>query len=359
MFRSALILATFAFQTAAWAVPDADGDGYSAVDDCDDNDPTVNPGATDVCNGVDDDCDGTPDPTKETWYADRDSDGYGVNGETRRVCPGDPLPPINVGTWSLEKGDCFDTNANMSPGLPEVCDGLDNDCDGDINEGIPAQNWHPDFDNDGFGSDDETLTVSTACAPAMYVASMDDCNDNADGVHPDATEVCDNFDQDCNGMADDGLATHTWYPDADKDGYGEEAAAVDTCSHPAKTIAIGGDCDDSSAEISPEADEVCDDVDNNCDGIVDEDEAVDAQTFYADWDKDGYINPNITHPGCSVPTDGNWLPDSEKIDCNDSNATQLTECTAPPTKTGCATTNGVGSVLAGALALLALRRRRA
>ncbi len=136
---------------------DDDGDGYYAApdgDDCDDGNPDVNPGAEEVCNAVDDDCNGLTDEAP-----DEDGDAYSV-------C----------------NGDCDDQNPDVHPNAVDGCDGIDNDCDNLIDE-----DGDVDFDGDGF----------TVC---------DDCNDSDAFVYPGATELCDDIDNDCDGDVDEGDA---------------------------------------------------------------------------------------------------------------------------------------------------------
>ena len=107
---------------------DQDGDGYPAADDCDDGNAAINPGATEVCDGVDNDCDGEIDEdVTTTWYQDADGDGFGDSDVTADACekPSGYVPTGN---------DCDDDEAEAFPGNTEVCDGIDNDCDGEVDE---------------------------------------------------------------------------------------------------------------------------------------------------------------------------------------------------------------------------------
>ena len=168
---------------------DADGDGFGRganttqcsapagfADndaDCDDQDPHVRPGAKDVCNGVDDDCDGVTDPDAPSWYLDADDDGYGDPKISVRACE-------QPGSFVAQATDCDDANETVSPGDPEICDGLDNDCDSSTDE---------DYDGDGDGH-----------APIGACDAGDDCDDANPSVFPGAPELCnDAVDNDCDG----------------------------------------------------------------------------------------------------------------------------------------------------------------
>lgn len=224
---------------------DVDGDGQNEwCGDCDDTDATSYDGATEACDGVDNDCNGTI-PSDEV---DGDSDGD-------RVCD----------------ADCDDADALRFPSSPELCDGIDNDCDGDVTadesdadgDGVAAcqdcsgatcvmdcddtdasvvsPDWYADLDGDGFGDD---TTATTACPPpAGYIRIAGDCDDTDASANDGAVEICDAVDNDCDGVADDGF-------DADGDGVG-------SCD----------DCDDGDPDAYPGATEICGDgVDNDCDG---------------------------------------------------------------------------------------------
>lgn len=139
---------------------DADRDGFKLSIDCDDHDPAIHPGAVEICNGKDDNCDGRID------------EGFDVDGDGWVICKVDGKP-----------ADCDDTDPAIHPGATEVCNGKDDNCDGRIDEGF-------DKDNDGY-----YLCVHGTLAI--------DCDDTDPNVHPGATEVCNGKDDDCNGKIDD------------------------------------------------------------------------------------------------------------------------------------------------------------
>jgi len=175
---------------------DADGDGYSSDLDCDDGDPSVYPGAREVCDGVDNDCDELVDNDAvdaSTWYADLDGDGYGDPSASTLSCE---RPDDTVAT----AGDCDDTEPLAWTGAREVCDGVDNDCDGFAdNDAVDASTWYVDADEDGFTGLD---SMESCEAPSGYRerSDEDDCDDGDDDIYPGATEVEDDgIDQDCDG----------------------------------------------------------------------------------------------------------------------------------------------------------------
>ncbi len=120
------------------------------------------------------------------------------------------------------------------------------------------------------------------------MADNTDCDDSSASTYPSADEDCDGGDTECDGTLDedDALDAATWYADSDSDNYGDPNLTDIDCSQPSGYVADNTDCDDSSASTYPSADEYCDGVDTDCDGTLDEDDALDAATWYADSDSD-------------------------------------------------------------------------
>jgi hypothetical protein len=248
---------------------DPDGDGATDLD-CAPADAGVFPGAHEFCNGVDDDCDGTIDET-----FDLDADGAFADEADCRAL-GVPL-------------DCDEGDAAIHPAATDVCDGVDNDCSGIVDDDADA-------DEDGH----------FACS---------DCDDGDAFVYPGAVEACDGIDNDCSGAADE-----RW--DDDGDGTSE----------------CGDDCDDDDPARSPDLSEVCDGVDNNCDDVADEGFDADADgqsTCRGDCDDrdpsvyagaaeacDGVDNDcdATTLESADLDADGYSLCDG---DCDDDNAAAL------------------------------------
>jgi hypothetical protein len=246
---------------------DADEDGFLSYVDCDDDNPAINPDAIEICDGIDNDCNGIVDDnlTLYAYYLDADNDGFGDAGISLDTCS--LLAPAGFVTNNL---DCDDNNPDINPDAPEVCDSLDNNCSGFINDGLESFTYYRDADQDGFGDGGISVDTCATLAPAGFVANNLDCNDNNPDINPDAPEICDSLDNNCSGFINDGLDVFTYYRDADQDGFGDEGIFMDTCltASPEGFVAIGGDCNDNDANINPDAAEVCDDIDNNCNGIL-------------------------------------------------------------------------------------------
>jgi hypothetical protein len=320
---------------------DGDGDGYgdegdlgsfgcnlggSAVadnSDCDDGNPAVNPGAVEVCDfGTDNDCDdliGVLDPSVSDatlWYDDGDQDGYGDAQDVQLSC----LQPIGTVANDL---DCFDGSSAARPGGLEICDGLDNDCDGltdDADPDVDGQStFYLDLDGDLSGN---PLVWQQACfQPPGHVLFASDCDDTDATVYLGAVEVCDGEDNDCDGHTDDAdldvVAQPTWYADIDMDGWGDPDNFTALCKAPEGWIAASGDCDDDDGASYPGAPEVCDDVDNDCDFLLDDADGdrIGGSLWFADVDGDGWGAGVGTLACTGLPGEV-----SNALDCMDSDA---------------------------------------
>ena len=289
---------------------DGDGDGYGDVteqvdscltppghvaddSDCDDADASVNVDAVEVCDGSDNDCDGDaddadPDVADQTnWHPDDDVDGFGSADQTTTAC----LAPLD---WVEDGTDCDDADSGSNPGAQDLCsDGIDQDCNGVVDDTVlPATYWR-DADDDGYGDVADAL-VSPECTPPVgFVANDDDCDDSDGGINPLGNEVCNGIDDDCDGLLDDldpGVTggTTTWYADADADGFGDLDSPDGACAQPPGFVAILGDCNDGNGAVNPSATELCNGIDDNCDGVADENTAADALDWFVDGDGDGF-----------------------------------------------------------------------
>ena len=185
----------------------------------------------------------------------------------------------------------------------------ESDCDANV--------WYLDADNDGFGSSD----AIASCDPVEgYVTQTGDCDDSNPAIAPNAIEVCNTIDDDCDTIIDNNLSdSRMWYLDADGDGYGSESEIIYSCDLEEGYVVEAGDCDDNNANVNPTAFEVCNTIDDDCDSIVDNDLG---NTYYIDNDGDGYGDPSDITIACEEPI---GYSDND-LDCDDSNGNFTLSC---------------------------------
>jgi hypothetical protein len=281
----------------------------------------------------------TDEPCEELyWYRDGDADGFG-SSDLLAACEA----PAGYAAASL---DCNDSDASVNPGAAEICDGMDQDCDGEADGGLPTDVWYPDDDGDGFG---DPMGVITDCAaPDGYVSDGTDCDDRDAAVSPDADEACNAIDDDCDTEVDEGVATAPiWYVDADDDGWGDAGSSVRACEAPSGYADRSGDCDDTLARTSPDGTETCaTGADDDCDGDANEPDVPGCLALHPDADSDGLgdaaslclCSPTAAYPvdnaydcddtDASVGVAGTWYADADSDGFGDAAVSSIA-CDAP------------------------------
>ena len=163
--------------------------------------------------------------------------------------------------------DCDDRDPDRFPGNAEVCDEIDNDCDFEVDERL-GRTYYLDSDGDGVGSGS---SIQGCTPPGGYAEPSGDCDDTNAAVRPGAPEVCDGFDNDCDGFVDvDGNFSTLYYPDADGDGHGDARSNEVSCADPGGWSPSNDDCDDDTPTVSPSSEEVCNGLDDDCNGVIDD-----------------------------------------------------------------------------------------
>jgi hypothetical protein len=328
---------------------DADGDGYGNAastqvacsqptgyvtnnTDCNDNSISVNPGASETCNNSDDNCNGQNDEglatsastfitacSTYTWsangttytqsgnynhvdgcntqvlhltitapaltyYVDADGDNFGA-GAGSLYC-------ANPGAgYSTSNTDCNDANIAISPMAEELCDGIDNDCNASTADGLGTTVFFRDADGDTFGNPNETTIGCINFIPAGFVTDNTDCDDNNATYH----------------------VINAYFEDFDGDTFGNGEVVIEACFVTEGYTENHDDCDDTNAAVNPNATEICNLIDDDCDGEIND--GLTSVDYHFDGDGDGFGSGTAT-PLCA-PTAG-YVQNS--ADCNDNNA---------------------------------------
>ncbi|GEM_PF-3191798 len=204
-----------------------------------------------LCDDKDNDCNGKTDEGLEqfTFYKDNDGDEFGISAITTLACK-------QPKGYASKNNDCDDTNKAINPFAAEKCDGVDDNCNGITDDGV-IKNLYKDNDKDKFGDANDSKLSCTEIA--SYVSNKSDCNDKDPQINPNAKELCDAIDNDCNGQTDDGLPLFKWYYDKDGDGFGG-LENIALCSNPKNgkpatlpkdstpVISLQDDCDDTQTD---------------------------------------------------------------------------------------------------------------
>ncbi|MFK7931520.1 MAG: putative metal-binding motif-containing protein [Myxococcota bacterium] len=250
-----VLLALGSFAAVACGEADNDGDGVVASLDCDDNNAAAAPGADEICDGIDNNCDGFTDEAENvvgapTWYLDRDVDGVGDDKVTEQRCT------AQGGGWAATGGDCDDTDPAVAPGKQEVCNGKDDDCDGvedEPEEATGTQLWYQDYDFDSFGDPDGGEMLCPQQVPKLWVRNGDDCDDLDPNQYPGADEYCNDEDDDCDKDVDeltDVLDGFDSWVDLDEDGYGDPSTTTFVCELAEGWVDRAGDCNDADDVVA-------------------------------------------------------------------------------------------------------------
>ena len=178
---------------------------------------------------------------------------------------------------------------------------------------LPNQNFYEDMDMDGYGN--ASTLISTCVQPLGYITSAGDCNDMNAAVNDGMMEICNDVDDNCNSLVDDGLNFANYYFDNDGDTFGITTDAVFACEQPSGYVQADGDCNDNAFGVYPGSPEFCNGSDDDCDGSIDN--GLVFLSYYADADGDTYGDINNSESLCADP--GSLFVTND-TDCDDTNA---------------------------------------
>ncbi len=255
--------------------------------DCDDTNAAIKPGVAELCStvGVDDNCTGSANDVGATgcidYYMDFDGDTFGKLSDKQCTCTATGKYTVLLANAT----DCDDTNAAIKPGVAELCStvGVDDNCSGGSNEvgATGCIDYYMDFDGDTFGKlSDKQCTCTASGNYKVLLAKATDCDDTNAAIKPGVAELCSTvgIDDNCSGSANEVGATGCtdFYMDFDGDTFGKLSDKQCTCTLSGNykvLLANATDCDDTNAAIKPGATELCNNVDDNCNGAIDTDTA--------------------------------------------------------------------------------------
>jgi len=235
--------------------------------DCDDTNVQIAPGKPEKVDAIDNNCNGKIDEgfNARTWYRDHDRDGWG-NPKVTQISERQPLEFVATNL------DCDDNDNQINPEAQEIRDGIDNNCDGLVDE--TGLLFYPDIDGDGFGR--KLGVIGAKVQPEGYTDNRDDCDDEDPQVNPNAEEVLDSVDNDCDGRVDENLVPERFYLDQDGDTYGDPADWMEALVQPEGYADNAGDnCPDDYNPFQKDKDgdglgDACDDfTDSDGDDIQD------------------------------------------------------------------------------------------
>ena len=282
---------------------------YTTIEagDCDDKNGEIHPGAQEVCDSADNNCDGVTDPPgipgTEKYYTDGDGDGYSKGLVSAFLCGPTTEYPTQV------TGDCDDNDDQIFPGAEESCDGKDNDCDNTIDGPETDQNCTT---NCGWGIQACQGGVLQPCTapPENQCIDYDDCTEyvTCEQCPPPAPEICDGEDQDCDGVVDNDIPL-TLLDGTTVMGVGQPCGAG-VCTGGFTECAPGGAGMLCSSETLA-AEETCNGEDDDCDGVVDEGLT---QKIWLDNDEDTFGDPDVAKDVCAA--EEGWV--ANELDCDDS-----------------------------------------
>ena len=238
------------------------------------------------------------------YFADSDGDGFGDVTTLISTC-------VQPQGYVADNTDCDDNDATVNTAATEVCNHIDDDCNGLIDDGITFNTYYADNDGDGFG--DANNSIYECSQPAGYVTNNTDCNDNNLNQNAASAEICNGEDDDCDGTIDNGLVFLDYYADNDSDGFGAGAATNSCVDLGAGYVTNNNDCNNVNPSINPNATEICNSIDDNCDGQIDE--GITFTTYYQDFDNDGFGTGDAV-TSCTNPGAG-WV--TNNTDCDDTN----------------------------------------